>query len=247
MKLKSCPALVKATGDPASGEFEAIVSVFNNVDHQGDAVLPGAFTDTIAEWASGPDTLPVLWSHRMDDPMFNIGAVKEAAELAPNDPRLDAPGASEHLKANGGLWVKGVIDTGPDASPIAVQALKLLRARRVTQFSYAYDEIDSGPVIVDGQDAWGLKRLALYEVSPTQVGANELTELLVAKSGDINVRNALAALGRALAGIDGNAADSGSAKAEEPHGVNAEEPARVHVSQVRLLHDLSAFELQVTD
>lgn len=184
MKLKTAPARVKATGDGAAGvgagEFEAIVSVFDNVDSWGDVVMPGAFTDSIAEWKSGADTLPVLWSHRMDDPMYNIGEVLDIAELAPG---ADMPDwVDPWVKEHGGLWVKARVDTGADASPIAVQALRLLKARRVTQFSYAYDEIDAGPVTLDGVDAWALRKLKLYEVSPTQIGANELTELIGAKS-----------------------------------------------------------------
>lgn len=181
MKLKSAPVQLKADGGSDSGEFEAIVSVFNNVDSWGDVVRPGAFKDTIAEWKASPSTLPVLWSHRMDDPNFNIGEVLDIAELdggAGNLPDWVNPFVKEH----GGLWVKGRIDTGPDASPIAAQGLRLLKSRRVTQFSYAYDEIESGPAKSDGGSVWELRKLKLYEVSPTQIGANELTDLLVAKS-----------------------------------------------------------------
>lgn len=193
MKLKTVPARFKAVGDDAStagGEFEAVVAVFGNIDSWGDVVLPGAFADTIEQWASGPDTLPVLWSHRMDDPHFNIGEVTELREF--NGGEQDLPEwVDPFVRENGGLWVKGRIDTGPDASPVAVQALRLLKSRRVTQFSFAYDEVDSGPVDVNGLEAWGLKKLKLYEVSPTQVGANELTELIAAKAGTMTRRKML--------------------------------------------------------
>lgn len=249
MKLKSARAQFKATGDAATGtgSFEALVSVFGTIDSWGDVVRPGAFTDTIADWKSSGDQIPVLWSHRMDDPMYNIGTVVDIAELAGGDARMPE-WVDPVARTNGGLWVHGQIDTGADATAIAVQAMRLLKARRVTQFSYAYDELDAGPAVVDGVDVWELRKLRLYEVSPTQIGANDLTELLAAKSAGLNVTNvrtALAALGATL--NDGDATDSGPAKSdEEPSGVKShEEPARLDAATARLLADLASQELEI--
>lgn len=183
MNTKTCPAYVKTphdsdVDDAGAGEFEAIVSVFNNVDAMGDVVKAGAFVDCLHAWAKSPDVLPVLWSHRMDDPAYNIGAVVEAEEVYAGDPRIPEH-ASAHLRAHGGLWIKGLIDTGPDASPIARYARKLLMARRVTQFSYAYDVLDEGPDEAGNNE---LRKLWAHEFSPTQVGANQLTELAGAKA-----------------------------------------------------------------
>lgn len=185
MKYKACAATVKTFDDGSTfdqdGVFEAIVSVFGNVDSYGDVVMAGAFTDTLAAWKSSGNPIPVYWSHRMDDPSFNVGEVLDAAEVAGGDARIpkDAP---QSVKDNGGLWVRGKLDTGPDASVAALATRRLLMARRVTQFSFAYDELDSGPVKVDGRDAWALRKLALYEVSPTPIGANQDTVLVGAKS-----------------------------------------------------------------
>lgn len=186
MKYKTCPAALKTPVvtdvDEGAGEFEALVSVFGNVDSMGDVVKAGAFTDTLAAWHSSKDTMPVLWSHRMDDPAYNIGAVVEAEEVYAGDKRIP-DWASPHVHAHGGLWVKGVIDTGPDASPVARQARRLLAARRVTQFSYAYDVLDEAKN-ADGHNE--LNRLWLHEISPTQVGANQLTELAGAKADPVD-------------------------------------------------------------
>jgi uncharacterized protein len=182
MKYKTCTASVKTPAaadfdDPGAGEFDAIVSVFGNVDAMGDVVMPGAFVDCLAAWKSSPDVMPVLWSHRMDDPAYNIGAVIEAEEIYGGDERIPA-WASPHVHAHGGLWIKGLIDTGADASAAARHARKLLAARRVTQFSYAYDVNKEAPND-DGHNE--LHKLWVHEVSPTQVGANQLTELAGAK------------------------------------------------------------------
>jgi len=183
VKVKSAPAHLRADGADvgAAGEFEAIVSVFGNVDSWGDVVRHGAFSESIAAWKASPNTLPVLWSHRMDDPTYNIGEVLDIREIGPGS--SDLPDwVDPAVRKGGGLWVHGRLDTGDDASPVARQALRLMKARRVTQFSYAYDELDSGWGKVDGKEVWELRKLKLYEVSPTQIGANELTELLAAKA-----------------------------------------------------------------
>jgi hypothetical protein len=236
VKLKTAPVRFKATDDSAAaaGEFEAIVSVFGNVDSWGDVVQPGAFADTITQWKASPNTLPVLWSHRMDDPNYNIGEVLDIGEF---EPGRDLPDWVDPLvKANGGLWVKGRIDTGADASPIAVHALRLMKARRVTQFSYAYDEIDAGWGKSDGREIWELRKLKLYEISPTQIGANELTELVAAKNTLLTVGTAMSPknqdrikqardlLTSALTALTSD--DDGSDKAKD------EEPERVKSSRV---------------
>lgn len=178
MLVKSCPVSIKAvgTGDEA-GTFEAIVSVFGNVDSYGDVVLPGAFTETLAEWKDSGNPIPVFWSHRMDDPDYLIGEVLEAAEVEARD------------GYPAGLWVKGRIDLD-DVAPTskAPQVHRLLKRRRVTQFSFAYDVRDAAPVEVDGVEAWGLSRLKLYEVGPTPIGANQETDLLGVKSAELMAR-----------------------------------------------------------
>lgn len=247
MKLKSAPAQFKAAGASDSGEFEAIVSVFGNVDSWGDVVMPGAFVDTIADWKSSGNTLSVLWSHKMDDPEKNIGAVTEMAELAPGDPRIP-DWVDDFVKAHGGLWVKGVIDTGPDASRVAVQGLRLMKSRRVTQFSYAYDEIESGPVTVDGRDAWGLLKLKIYEVSPTQIGANDLTALLGAKQRNTHaspaVRHAAAELLAALDAEPANGSDAAKSR-DEPPAKRDNEPAQQSMATFRVLHDIALAECEL--
>lgn len=212
MKLKTCPARVKAAADGTTGEFEAIVSVFNNFDTWGDVVLPGAFADTIAEWKAGPDTLPVLWSHRMDDPQYNIGGITDIAELQPGDQRIPE-WADPWVKDNGGLWVKAELDTY--GSGTAAMVWNLLVKRRVTQFSYAYDVIESRPNR-DGNNE--LLKLWVYEIGPTPIGSNSLTELIAAKSTP-----------------------------DQPDDTPETPPRRPSAAATRLLLDLRAAELSLTD
>jgi phage head maturation protease len=260
MKFKNCPAFRTKAADTKADDvatFEAIVSVFNNPDWYGDVVLPGAFAETLAEWKSSGDPIPVLWSHNMANPLFNIGMVLEADELEAGDPRLDADWLDPFVKANGGLWVRGQLDQGAEASEIATAARRLLKARRVTQFSYAYDVVDGGWGQRGGEDVYELRTLKLYEVSPTQIGANDLTELLDAKAGSgaptaervakllssldkEELREAIALFGKALADNDGK--ESPPAKDEEPTEAKSEEPAADESR--RLLESLTFMELE---
>jgi HK97 family phage prohead protease len=167
MRIKSCPVRIKAAGEhegTEEGTFEAIVAAYN-LDSVGDKITPGAFAETLAEWKGRGDPIPVLWSHMSHDPEYHIGEVLEAEERPE------------------GLWVKARIDTEPGSK--AAQVYKLLKGRRVTQFSFAYD-VEEGAWVdqKDGEGYYELRKLKLYEVGPTLIGANQATELLDVKSSD---------------------------------------------------------------
>lgn len=173
MLFKSCPGRVKAAGEQdglAPGQFEAIVSVFGNKDAYGDVIVPGAFADTLAEWAESGDPIPVYYSHRMDDPDFNVGHVLEAKET------------------DEGLWVRAQLDVeDPAPTSKAPQVHRLLKGRRVTQFSFAYDIKEGGFAVREDEQGeeehyFELRKVKLYEVGPTPIGANQETELLGVKT-----------------------------------------------------------------
>jgi HK97 family phage prohead protease len=169
VRTKDFAARVKAAGPAdnlAEGQFVALVSVFGNEDSMGDVVRPGAFTETLAEWAAKGDPIPVIWSHDWSDPFSHIGTVLKATETLQ------------------GLEVTGQIDD-LDTNPTAAQVYRLLKGRRVTQFSFAYD-VGEGAWVSDDEHPWGgyyeLRRLKVHEVGPCLVGANQETELLAAKA-----------------------------------------------------------------
>lgn len=236
MFTKQCNVQVKAVGTDDGldeGVFEAIVSVFGNVDSYGDRVMPGAFTNSLAEWEASGNPIPVYWSHRMDDPDFNIGHVLEAKETPE------------------GLWVRAQIDLEGGKGP---QVYRLLKGRRVVQFSFAYD-IVAYKVVKDATDAesvWELDELKLYEVGPTPIGANQETELLTVKAAghfgdrlaaevkagrvlsaknETELRSAHESIGRVLSALDADSDDDSSkasgnqpVKDEEPPAAKSEEP-----------------------
>ncbi|MFE6126801.1 HK97 family phage prohead protease [Streptomyces sp. NPDC056437] len=172
MRTKDFTARVKAAGVAdglAEGQFVALVSVFGNEDSVGDIVRPGAFTETLAEWGSKGDPIPVIWSHAWGDPFAHVGTVVKAVETLQ------------------GLEVTGQIDD-LETNPTAAQVYRLLKGRRVTQFSFAYD-VSEGAWVNDDEHKWGgyyeLRRLKLHEVGPCLVGANQETELIAAKAAGI--------------------------------------------------------------
>jgi Escherichia/Staphylococcus phage prohead protease len=144
--------------NPAAGIFEAVVSAFGNVDSVGDRVVPGAFKASLARWEASEDPIPVIWSHRWEDPEAHVGFVLAAAERPE------------------GLWVKAQMDV---EKPFARHIYDLLKARRVREFSFAYDVVDSRPAD-DGANE--LVALELIEVGPTLKGVNSQTQLLTVKA-----------------------------------------------------------------
>jgi uncharacterized protein len=262
--FKSCPAQVKAAGEAdglEDGQFEALVSVFGNVDAYGDVVMPGAFTDTLAAWEKSGNPIPVYYSHRMDDPDYNIGHVLQAKEIPE------------------GLWVRAQLDLDDDARK-SRQVYRLLKGRRLTQFSFAYQVDEGGMATKDDEDFYELRKLTIYEVGPTPIGANQETELLDVKAftarvtqltreltdttatadgkagrvlsakNEATLREALDAVTGAstqikgvLAALEPQDDDDGKAKAGEPvkdetHGGKSEEPMRPSLADLSALQSI---------
>ena len=145
--------------DAKTGQFEALVSVFGNVDMGGDRVVKGAFAKSLARWEEKGDPIPVIWNHMWENPEAHIGAI----------PPGDA------AETDDGLVVKGRIDLD---NPFAKQVYRLLGERRVTEFSFGYNLLESEKK--DG--ALDLLEIDLFEVGPTLKGMNPATELLAVKA-----------------------------------------------------------------
>lgn len=161
MRVKTVPAQIKMAEEKDgndTGEFEAIVSAFGNTDAVGDVVLPGAFEKNLQKWAESGDPIPVIWSHDHNNPDAHIGAVQEAKEI------------------DKGLWVKGKVDLD---EPFAAKVFRLMKSRRVTKFSFAYDMKDYEE---NDQGGFDLKELDVWEVGPTLIPANDATDLLAIKN-----------------------------------------------------------------
>ena len=163
MQVKTCPATIKAAGDHEGtdeGVFEAVVAAYN-VDSVNDRIVPGAFKASLDQWKASGNPIPVIWSHKSDDPDYHIGYVEEAEER------------------DEGLWVRARLDLD---EPKSSKVYKLLKGRRVANFSFAYDIDEARPGKKDdGSSVQELHRLTLHEVGPCLIGANRATALLDVK------------------------------------------------------------------
>ncbi len=157
--------------DDSTGEFEAVVSVFGNVDLQGDRTMPGAFAKSLASYRDKGDPIPVIWSHDWGDPFAHIGYV-DAADAR----EVLADEAKSFGDITGGLFVKGRLDVN---KPYARQVYDLLKDRRIREWSFAYDVVDEATA-KDGANE--LNEVSLFEVGPTLKGANPATATLGVKS-----------------------------------------------------------------
>lgn len=162
VKCKDFTADVKTGG--VEGEFTAYASVFDVKDSYGDVLRKGAFTRTLDEWQQSGNIIPVLYGHDFKDPFSNIGQVTDAIE-------------DDH-----GLKVTALLDLD---NPTAAQVYKLLKQKRLTQMSFAFDVVDHTQRKDDGGRYTELTQVKLYEVSVVPIGANQETEILAVKAAQV--------------------------------------------------------------
>ena len=157
-KVKAGPA-----DNLAEGEFIAYASVFGNVDSYGDVVQRGAFTKSIAKWSASGNTVPILYGHDSKNPHMNVGGVVSMVE----DER--------------GLKVHGRLDLDTETGE---QVYRLVKGRRLSQLSFAYDEVRTRPVKGDPRlgSYKSLDELHVHEVSLVPVGANRETSVVAVKA-----------------------------------------------------------------
>lgn len=110
---KSIPLELKAEGP--NGTFSGYGAVFNVQDKDGDIIVPGAFSASLAKWKSSGRAVPVLWQHDTGEPIGNWGELKE-----------DDYG----LLGGAELWL--------DEAPYARLAQKGMRTKTITGLSIGY-------------------------------------------------------------------------------------------------------------
>lgn len=144
MRTKDFAFKVKAAGD--SGAIEGYASVFGVRDSYNEAVMPGAFADSLAKHAR-ENTYPLmLWQHNPDEP---IGVWNEM-----NDDGK-------------GLFAKGQLLQGVRR---ADEALIMLKAGAIQGMSIGYREVDVEPADAGGPRK--LIKLDLLEASIVSFPAN---------------------------------------------------------------------------
>lgn len=155
------PVEVKADEAKGKGFFAALVSVFGNADRNGDRVLPGAFTKTLANWKQAGNPIPVIWSHQHGDLPSLLGGV---------DP-------SDIQETKEGLVVAGRLDI--ENNPKAAEVFAAMQKGLITNWSFAFETRDWE---LGSDGIRELKEIDLFEVGPTLVGANPEARTLALKS-----------------------------------------------------------------
>jgi HK97 family phage prohead protease len=154
--------LIDTTAE-ATGEISAFASVFNNVDRGGDKILPGAFANVLNRLREKGNPIPIVVSHRHDDPMAIIGAADPA----------------DVQETAHGLLVEGQLDIGDNE--LAAQVHRLMKKGTLRGWSFAYTVAPGGQEKKDGVNE--VTEIGdLFEVGPTLVGMNPEAELVSAKA-----------------------------------------------------------------
>lgn len=165
MRIKTVDVMVKAGVEDGleEGQFIVYPSTFTREpDSYGDVVAPGAFLDDIEARQAAGLTLPGLFGHRFDDPDFYVASALEETE-------------DEH-----GWRIKGEFDMD---SPKGPQVYRLVKSKRLSQLSFAFQVLDEGAVeLEDGTKANELRKLKVYEFSFVPIGANQDTSVVAVKA-----------------------------------------------------------------
>ena len=148
------------TTDDEKGNVEAVFSVFNNLDSDGDVVLPGAIKSGFKD-----DQVPMVFAHKWDQPIGKGKIVQEDDKAV----------------------FKGKFFMGTEAGKEAYNLAKEMGDLQEWSFGFRINDYEVAEFQKDGEsvgDVRYLKDLEVYEVSPVLVGANRETYTLAIKSGE---------------------------------------------------------------
>jgi len=147
--------------EDSEGKVSAVFSVFNNLDSDGDIVLPGSIK---SGFNSGD--VPMVWAHKWDMPIGK-GYIREDGEKA---------------------TFVGEFFMDTDSGQEAYKLVKNMGDLQQWSFGYRVNDSEFGKhkdmKSNEEVDARFLKDLTVFEVSPVLVGANQDTYTLSIKSNN---------------------------------------------------------------
>ena len=151
------------TTDDEKGNVEAVFSVFNNLDSDGDVVVPGAIKSGFKD-----DQVPMVFAHKWDQPIGKGKIVQEDDKAV----------------------FKGKFFMGTEAGKEAYNLAKEMGDLQEWSFGFRINDYEVAEFKKDGESVGEvryLKDLKVYEVSPVLVGANRQTYTLAIKTGEESV------------------------------------------------------------
>ncbi len=161
-EIKSFDLSIKDSGEE-KGSVEAVFSVYNNQDSDGDVVLPGAVKSGFKD-----NQVPMVFAHKWDQPIGK-GTITEGEDSA---------------------VFKGSFFMETEAGKEAYNLVKSMGDLQQWSFGFRVNDSEMGKLKKDGEDEADvrfLKDLTVYEVSPVLVGANQETYTLAIKTGEDTV------------------------------------------------------------
>ena len=146
--------------DDEKGSVEAVFSVFNNIDTDGDVVLPGAVKSGFKD-----NQVPMVFAHKWDQPIGK-GVIESDDEKA---------------------TFRGTFFMDTEAGKEAYHLAKGMGELQEWSFGFRINDSEMKEFKSEDGDeisARFLKDLTVFEVSPVLVGANRETYTLAIKSGE---------------------------------------------------------------
>ena len=133
----------------AEGKVEAVFSVFNNVDSDGDVVLP----NSLKSFKGLEGEVPMVWSHKWENPI----------------------GKGRIVQDDDKATFKGEFIMSSESGKEAYEIVKAMGDLQQWSFGFQVDDAEQGQFQKDGQsqEVRYIKSATVFEVSPVLVGANQ--------------------------------------------------------------------------
>lgn len=147
------PLTIKAVSK--AGQFEGYGAVFGNIDAHRDIIMPGAFTESLAQFKEAGFLPLMLWQHNIHEP---VGVYSKMQE--------DDNG----LALAGDLLVNKKV-------PEADKAHALMVAKAVRGLSIGFNVPRGGEVYNEEHMVWEISQIDLVEVSIVSMPANPLAQI----------------------------------------------------------------------
>lgn len=147
---------VKSIND--AGEFTAYGSVFGNVDHDRDIVMPGAFSKSLEAHKENGTKPAMLWQHKHDEPIGVYSLVEEDEK---------------------GLYTEGQLLLD---DPTAKRAHVHMKAKSVSGMSIGFRVAHDGYEYSEEKEAFLLKEIDLHEISVVTFPANDQARIETVKN-----------------------------------------------------------------
>lgn len=139
------------------GKVEAVFSVFNNVDSDGDVVLP----NSLKSFKGLEGEVPMVWSHKWENPI----------------------GKGRIVQDDDKATFKGEFIMSSESGREAYEIVKAMGDLQQWSFGFQVDDAEQGQFQKDGQsqEVRYIKSATVFEVSPVLVGANQSTYTVAVK------------------------------------------------------------------